>query len=54
MPTPKRMAAITAAAERGALTPKIGLIAPLRDAIAALTELEVNGLPKGKLVIVMD
>ena len=51
-PDPARMAGITEAAEQGKLVPKIGRVAPLSEAIAALTELETTGLPKGKLVIV--
>lgn len=50
-PTPAHMAGITAAAERGSLTPKIARTVPLADAIEALTELETKGRPKGKLVI---
>ena len=53
-PTAKRMAAITAAAECGALVPKVALTVPLSEAIPALTMLEVSGTPKGKLVIVLD
>jgi len=52
-PTPARMAAITAAADSGALAPKIALTVPLADAIPALTEWEVSGTPKGKVVVVM-
>lgn len=51
-PNPSRMSGIAEAAERGDLAPKIARIAPLSDAIAALTELETTGQPKGKLVIV--
>lgn len=50
-PTPAHMRGITAAAEQGALAPKIGRTVPLTDAIAALTELETKGTPKGKLVV---
>lgn len=53
-PTASRMAGTAAAAERGDLAPKIARVAPLSDAIAALTELERSGQPKGKLVIVPD
>jgi hypothetical protein len=31
--------------------PAIGRTAPLSDAIAAIVELQMTGLPKGKLVI---
>ena len=51
-PTPRGMKAISDAAEQGKLIPKIGRIVPLTEAIPALTELEVTGTPKGKLVIV--
>lgn len=50
-PTPQCMAGIAEAAERGQLVPTIGRIAPLSEAISALTELERKGVPKGKLVI---
>jgi|SRR5580658_7261814 len=51
-PNPKRMAGIADAAERGLIAPKVARVAPLSEAIAALTELETTGQPKGKLVIV--
>jgi NADPH:quinone reductase-like Zn-dependent oxidoreductase len=51
-PTPTRMAGIAEASERGELAPKIARVMPFSDAIAALTELEKAGQPKGKLVIV--
>ncbi|MGZ6019870.1 MAG: NADP-dependent oxidoreductase [Phenylobacterium sp.] len=51
-PNPSRMAGVTTAAEQGKLVPKIGRTTPLSEAIAALTELETTGQPKGKLVIV--
>jgi NADPH:quinone reductase-like Zn-dependent oxidoreductase len=51
-PTSQRMAGITEAAEQGKLVPKIGRTVPLSEAIPALTELEMAGTPKGKLVIV--
>jgi NADPH:quinone reductase-like Zn-dependent oxidoreductase len=51
-PTPETFAGITEAIERGKLTPAIGRIAPLSEAISAITELEMTGMPKGKLVIV--
>jgi NADPH:quinone reductase-like Zn-dependent oxidoreductase len=50
-PTPQSLAGIAEAAERGALVPAVGRIAPLSEAIAALVELERTGSPKGKLVI---
>ena len=51
-PTPECMAGITEAVERGKLVPVIGRIAPMSAAIPAVVELEMTGLPKGKLVIV--
>jgi NADPH:quinone reductase-like Zn-dependent oxidoreductase len=53
-PTPARMAGIAEASERGELAAKIARVTPLSQAIAALTELERAGQPKGKLVIVPD
>ena len=53
-PTPARMAGVTEAAEQGKLVPKIARVVPLSDAVAALTEMETTGLPKGKLVIAPD
>ena len=51
-PTPQCLAGITGAAERGKLVPAIGRTAPLSEAVSAIVELEMTGLPKGKLVIV--
>lgn len=51
-PKPGTMAGIVEAAEQGKLVPKIGRAVPMSDAIAAITELETTGLPKGRLVIV--
>ncbi len=51
-PTPESLAGITEAAERGRIVPAIGRVASLSEAIAAITELEATGLPKGKLVVV--
>lgn len=50
-PTPHHMAGIAAAAQRGKLVPKVARTVRLSEAIAALTELETRGTPKGKLVI---
>lgn len=50
-PAPETFAGITEAIERGKIVPAIGRIAPLSEAISAITELEKTGLPKGKLVI---
>ena len=50
--TPECSAGIAEAAERGKLFPAIGRTAPLSEAISAIVELEMTGLPKGKLVIV--
>ncbi|OBH07341.1 hypothetical protein A5695_03010 [Mycobacterium sp. E1747] len=50
-PTPDHMAGIAEAAQRGKLAPKVARTVRLSDAIAALTELETRGTPKGKLVI---
>ena len=44
-PTPESLASIAEA---------IGRIVPLSEAIPALVELEMTGLPKGKLVVVPD
>ncbi len=51
-PTPESMAGIIKAAEQGKLSPTIGRVVQLSEAISALVELETTGLPKGKLVIV--
>ncbi len=51
-PTPQCLAGITEAAEQGKLVPAIGRTAPLSEAVSAIVELEMTGLPKGKLVIV--
>ena len=53
-PTPESLASIAEAGERGQLIPAIGRIVPLSEAIPALVELEMTGLPKGKLVVVPD
>jgi NADPH:quinone reductase-like Zn-dependent oxidoreductase len=53
-PNPSRMSGIAEAAERGDLAPKVARVVPLSEAVAALTELETLGQPKGKLVIVPD
>lgn len=53
-PTPAHMAGITEAARPGGLVPKIGRIVPLSGAIPALTELETQGMPKGRLVIALS
>lgn len=45
------MASIVEAAEQGNLVPTSGRAVPLSDAIAAITELETTGMPKGRLVI---
>jgi NADPH:quinone reductase-like Zn-dependent oxidoreductase len=50
-PTPECMAGIAEAAGRGKLVPAIGPTVPLSEAISAIVELEMTGLPKGKLVI---
>ena len=50
-PNAQRMAGISDLAERGKLVPKIGRIVTLSEAIAAITEQETAGVPKGKLVI---
>ena len=51
-PNPARMAGIAEAGARGQLAPNIASTVPLSGAIAALTDLENTGQPKGKLVIV--
>lgn len=50
--TQECFAGISEAAEQGKLVPKIGRIVPLSEATPAIVELELTGLPKGKLVIV--
>ena len=45
------MNAIAAAAQQGKLAAKIARTVPLTGAVAALTDLETTGTPKGKLVI---
>ena len=49
--TQQTMDGIAEAVERGDITPTIGRIVPLSEAIPAIIELEKTGLPKGKLVI---
>lgn len=49
--TQPSMAAIIEAVEQGKITPTIGRIVPLYEAIPAIVALETTGLPKGKLVI---
>lgn len=49
--TQHTMDGIAEAVERGIITPRIGRIVPLSEAIPAIIELEKTGLPKGKLVI---
>jgi len=51
-PTPQCLAGVAEAMETGQLVPSLGRVVPLSQAIAALEELELTGLPKGKLVIV--
>ncbi len=51
-PTPKCLAGVADAAERGDLAPQIGRVVPLSVAIPAMVEFEKTGSPKGKLVIV--
>jgi NADPH:quinone reductase-like Zn-dependent oxidoreductase len=53
-PAPEIFAGITEAIERGKLVTAIGRTAPLSEAISAIAELEITGLPKGKLVIVPE
>ncbi len=50
-PSPAHMNAIAAAAQQGKLAAKIARTVPLTGAVAALTDLETTGTPKGKLVI---
>ena len=50
--TPQSMGEIVEAVEQGKLAPKIGRTVRLSEAIAAITDLESAGLPRGKLVIV--
>ena len=50
-PTPEILQKIGALAVDGCLIPAIGKVVQLREAIAALTELEKYGTPKGKLII---
>lgn len=51
-PTPQVLGELAEAAEQGKLVPLIGRLAPLSDAVSAITEFEAAGSPKGKLVIV--
>lgn len=51
-PTAQVLAELAKAAAQDRLVPVIGRTAPLSNAIAALEELELTGLPKGKLIIV--
>lgn len=50
--SPDLLAKVADAAAAGKLLPFIGKTVPLSQAIPALSELEQNGMPKGKLVIV--
>ena len=50
-PATQVLAKLAESAARGHLRPAIGMTVPLARAIPALTELEKNGTPKGKLVI---
>ena len=50
-PTPECMAGIAEPPGRGKLVPALGPTVPLSEAISAIVELEMTGLPKGKLVI---
>ncbi|MGA7315801.1 MAG: NADP-dependent oxidoreductase [Silvibacterium sp.] len=49
--TPQSLAGIAEAVEQGKLTPTIGRIVPLSEAIPAIIELEKTGFPSGKLVV---
>ena len=49
--TPESMAEVSAAVEQGKITPQIGKVVPLSDAIYAIVDFEKNGLSGGKLVI---
>jgi len=49
--TPESMVAVSAAIEQGKITPQIGKVVPLSDAISAIIDFEKNGLSGGKLVI---
>ena len=50
-PSPQCMAGIAEALRQNRLVPDIGLVVPLREAIAAIVNLERTGFPKGKLVV---
>jgi NADPH:quinone reductase-like Zn-dependent oxidoreductase len=50
-PSPAHMNGIAGAAGQGKLTAKIARTVSLTEAVAALTDLETMGIPKGKLVI---
>jgi len=53
-PSPAHMNGIADAAKQGTLAAKIARTVPLTDAVEALTDLEMTGTPKGKLVITPD
>ena len=46
------MAGVAGAIAAGKITPEIGRVVPLSEAIPAINQLEATGSPKGKLVIV--
>ncbi len=50
--TPQILAGIAEAVEQGKISPSIGRIVPLSDAIPAIIELEETGLQAGKLVVI--
>ena len=50
-PSSQCMAGIAEALRQNRLVPDIGLVVPLREAIAAIVNLERTGFPKGKLVV---
>jgi NADPH:quinone reductase-like Zn-dependent oxidoreductase len=50
--TPDSLVGIIEGVKQGKITPTIGRIVPLSEAIPAIIELEKTGLPSGKLVVI--
>jgi NADPH:quinone reductase-like Zn-dependent oxidoreductase len=51
-PTQQGMDRIVAAVDQGKITPAVGRVVTLSDAISAIVHLEKTGQPRGKLVVV--
>jgi NADPH:quinone reductase-like Zn-dependent oxidoreductase len=51
IPTVERLQKVAELARKGILSPSIGAMVPLTEAISAIRDVEENGTPNGKLVI---